>query len=55
MANPINPNPPHKVDVDYYNLAPIYFDIETEALPGEELKHDLPPFEAPRPGKTRKR
>ena len=48
MAHPNNPNPPAKIDVDYYNLAPIYFDIETEALPEEELKHDLPFFEAPK-------
>ena len=48
MAYPNNPNPPAKVDIDFYNLAPIYFDIETEALPGEELEHDLPFFEAPK-------
>jgi len=47
MAYPENPNPPAKVETDYYNLAPIFFDIETEALPDEELKHDLPFFEAP--------
>ena len=55
MAYPNNPNPPAKVDVDFYNLAPIYFDIETEALPGEELKHDLPPFEAPKTYKDPKK
>jgi hypothetical protein len=55
MPYPTNPNPPAKVDVDFYNLAPIYFDIETEALPGEELKHDLPPFEAPKTYKDPKK
>ena len=47
MAYPKNPNPPAKVETDYYNLAPIFFDIETEALPDEVLEHDLPFFEAP--------
>ncbi len=47
MAYPKNPNPPAKVETDYYNLAPIFFDIETEALPDKELEHDLPFFEAP--------
>ena len=47
MAAPKNPNPPAVVDVDYYNLKPIFFDIETEALSLKELQDDLPVFEAP--------
>ena len=29
---PKNPNPPDAVDVDYYNTAPVFFDIETMPL-----------------------
>ena len=47
MPYPSNPNPPAKVDVDFYNLAPIFFDIETEALSMKELQDDLPFFNAP--------
>ena len=48
MAYPANPNPTATVDVDYYALAPIFFDIETEGLGMKELQDDLPWFEAPK-------
>jgi len=48
MTRPKNPNPVEEVEVDYYNTAPIFFDIETMALGQEELKQDMPFFEAPK-------
>ena len=48
MTRPKNPNPPEAVKVDYYNTAPTFFDIETMALGLEELKLDMPFFEAPK-------
>ena len=45
---PKNPNPPAAVDVDYYNTAPVFFDIETMPLDAEELAADMPYFEAPK-------
>ena len=48
MAKPKNPNPPDAVDVDYYNTAPVFFDIETMPLAKEELAADMPYFEAPK-------
>ena len=47
MAKPKNPNPPDAIDVDYYNTAPVFFDIETMPLAKEELAADMPYFEAP--------
>ena len=48
MTRPKNPNPPESVEVDYYNTAPTFFDIETMALGQEELLLDMPFFEAPK-------
>lgn len=48
MSHPANPNPVAVVETDYYNLAPVFFDIETAPLPVEELAADMPFFEAPK-------
>ena len=45
---PKNPNPPAAFDVDYYNTAPIFFDLDTMPLAKEELAADMPYFEAPK-------
>ena len=48
MAKPKNPNPPDAIETDYYNTAPVFFDIETMPLAKEELAADMPYFEAPK-------
>ena len=44
---PKNPNPPDAVDVDYYNTAPVFFDIETMPLERAEILEFLPTIKAP--------
>ena len=48
MTHPANPNPVANIDTDFYNLAPVFFDIETAPLPVAELQADMPFFEAPK-------